>query len=36
MHYLVKTSMTQDKYLTPQVLEDNDLISVKSAGRFYF
>ena len=36
MHYLVKIPMTHDKYLTPQVLEDNYLISVKSAAQILF
>ena len=31
--YLVKTSITHNKYLTPQFLEDNDPISYKSAAQ---
>ena len=31
--YLVKTSMTHNKYLTPQFLEVNDPISAKSAAQ---
>ena len=31
--YLVKTSMTHNKYLRPQLKEDNDPISAKSAAQ---
>ena len=31
--YLVKTSITHNKYLTPQLKEDNDPISAKSAAQ---
>ena len=33
--YVVKTSITHNKYLTPQFLEDNDPFSTKSAANFY-
>ena len=31
--YLVKTSITHNKYLTPRFLEDNDPTSAKSAAQ---
>ena len=33
--YVVKTSITHNKYLTPQFLEDSDPFSTKSAANFY-